>query len=976
MLEPLARAAFLDQACGGDPELRASAERLVLACERAAESTGFLAGSAAAFVSPMLAAGGSGAAPGASRSSELLGDPDHDLSSRAALLDALRIALVDRYDVEREIGRGGMATVFLAQDRKHHRPVALKLLNRELGALLGVDRFLAEIQVMARLQHPNLLPLFDSGEVRPELSSEGDPPRFLFYVMPFVAGESLRARLSRERQLPVAEAIAIAVEVAGALDYAHRHGVVHRDLKPENILLHDGHPLVADFGIALALSRAGSSRITQTGILVGTPQYMSPEQVSAEDTIDGRSDIFALACVLYELLTGDPPHTGSSVQAVIARILSDPPRAVRTVRPNVPEPVERALDRALAKLPADRFATAEKFAEALVEDGRSEGRYGGKATTSPVLRSSRLPFIGVAVVACLLTAALGWWLGRQSGTPEASWSTFTQLTDAAGVETSPSLSPDGESFAYASNARGSSDIYVQRVGGRNPVLVAGDSAVDEVWPAYSPDGRQIAYSLKGGGIFIVGATGESTRRITTLGSYPAWSPDGKQVVFSSEEVETPYNTLGTGRLWTVSVSGGEPREIGTNRPSSKDFGTYQPAWSPGGGRIAYWANVQGQRDLETVSASGGTPVKVTDDLALDWAPVWSPDGKYLYFASDRGGAMGIWRVALDEASGRTKGNPEPIATGVDVDMDLPHLSRDGSTLIFRSKIESVNPAAVAFDPIAGRMGTATLLQHRSGVLAPTDVSPDGKWLTLVNIPDRRQDLFLMRPDGTGLTRLTDDEARDWSPRFTPDGTALVFYSNVSGKYDAWSIRLDGSARTQLTDVASGIAFAMLAPDGKQLVVGRIPTGGMIGAAPWPLTDKTAKELPLTVPGGAMLPTFWSRDGRWLSGYVVSTAGEPIGFGMHDLGSGTTRLLNTDSRTFDLAWLPGGKVAYFTSKGGLVMQDVVSLQRREITGSLPYPPDILGSIVASPDGKTLYYGARQIEANIWLVKRSHPTERRP
>ena len=883
-----------------------------------------------------------------------------------AVNERLVAALADRYKIERELGQGGMATVYLAQDLRHEREVALKVLHPDLGAALGGERFLSEIKTTARLQHPHILPLLDSGEA----------DTLLYYVMPYVRGETLRTRLERERQLPIEDALRIAREVADALGAAHMLGIIHRDIKPENILLQGGHALVADFGIALAVQHAAGQRMTQTGLSLGTPQYMSPEQAMGEKTLDARSDIYALGAVTYEMLVGEPPFTGPTVQTIVAKVLTERPTAPRALRDTVPGGVEAAVLKALAKLPADRFATAEKFAEALVEDGRSEGRYGGKATTSPVLRSSRLPFIGVAVVACLLTAALGWWLGRQSGTPEASWSTFTQLTDAAGVETSPSLSPDGESFAYASNARGSSDIFVQRVGGRNPVLVAGDSAADEVWPAYSPDGRQIAYSLKGGGIFIVGATGESTRRITTFGSYPAWSPDGKQVVFSSEEVETPYNTLGTGRLWTVSVSGGEPREIGTNRPSSKDFGTYQPAWSPGGGRIAYWANVQGQRDLETVSASGGTPVKVTDDLALDWAPVWSPEGKYLYFASDRGGAMGIWRVAIDEASGRTNGNPEPIATGVDVDMDLPHLSRDGSTLIFRSKIESVNPAAVAFDPIGGRIGTATLLQHRSGVLAPTDVSPDGKWLTLVNIPDRRQDLFLMRPDGTGLTRLTDDEARDWSPRFTPDGTALVFYSNVSGKYDAWSIRLDGSARTQLTDVASGIAFAMLAPDGKQLVVGRIPTGGMIGAAPWPLTDKTAKELPLTVPGGAMLPTFWSRDGRWLSGYVVSTAGEPIGFGMHDLGSGTTRLLNTDSRTFDLAWLPGGKVAYFTSKGGLVMQDVVSLQRREITGSLPYPPDILGSIVASPDGKTLYYGARQIEANIWLVKRSHPTERKP
>jgi serine/threonine-protein kinase len=880
-----------------------------------------------------------------------------------AVNDRLTAALADRYRIERELGQGGMATVYLGRDLRHDRDVAIKVLHPDLGAALGGDRFLSEIKTTARLQHPHILPLLDSGEA----------DTLLYYVMPYVRGETLRTRLERERQLPIEDALRIAREVADALGAAHTLGIIHRDIKPENILLQGGHALVADFGIALAVQHAAGARMTQTGLSLGTPQYMSPEQAMGEKTLDARSDIYALGAVTYEMLVGEPPFTGPTVQTIVAKVLTERPTAPRALRDTVPSGVEGAVLKALAKLPADRFASAEKFAEALDQGATTRGRE--DATRSRVPASSGLRIL-LTLGVLALTAALGWWLGRRSGTPDPSWSAFTQLTDAAGVETSPSLSPDGESFAYASNERGSSDIYVQRVGGRNPVLVAGDSAVDEVWPAYSPDGRQIAYNHKGGGIFVAGATGESARRVTTFGSYPAWSPDAKQLVFSSEEVETPYNTLGTGTLWTVDVSGKTPSQVTIDRNEARDFGVYQPAWSPNGSRIAYWVNIGGQRDLESVPVSGGIPVKITDDIALDWAPVWAPDGKHIYFASDRGGAMGLWRVAIDEASGRTNGSPEPIAAGVDVDMDLPHLSRDGRALIFRSKIESVNPASVEFDPVAGRIGTATLLQHRSGILAPTDVSPDGKWLALVNVPDRRQDLFLMRPDGTGLTRLTDDEARDWSPRFTPDGTGLVFFSNVSGKYEAWSVRLDGSGRTQLSDVASGIAFAMFAPDGKQLAVGRIPTGGLIGTGPWPMTEKTAKALALEIEGGAMQPTFWSRDGRWLSGYVVSPTGEPVGFGIFEIATGQARRLNSDSRQFDLAWLPGGRVVYFTTKGGLVMQDVVSLQRRDVSGSLPYPPDILGSIVASPDGRTLYYGARQIEANIWLVTRSLPAEPTP
>src|ERR1043166_2665867 len=245
-------------------------------------------------------------------------------------LSHLSAALSGRYAVEREIGAGGMATVFLARDLQHDRRVALKVLNPELGAVLGVERFLSEIRVTANLQHPNLLPLFDSGE------AEG----LLFYVMPYVEGESLRARLDREKQLPVDEAIRIAIAVASALDYAHRHGVIHRDLKPDNNLLHEGQPLIADFGIALAVSNAGGNRITQTGLSLGTPQYMSPEQATGDRTIDGRTDIYSLGAVLYEMLTGEPPHAGTTAQAIIAKVITDKPRSIRLTRDTVPPYVE------------------------------------------------------------------------------------------------------------------------------------------------------------------------------------------------------------------------------------------------------------------------------------------------------------------------------------------------------------------------------------------------------------------------------------------------------------------------------------------------------------------------------------------------------------------------------------------------------------------------------------------------------------
>jgi serine/threonine-protein kinase len=279
----------------------------------------------------------------------------------STVIDRLTDALADRYRIERELGAGGMATVYLAEDLKHKRHVALKVLKPELAAVLGAERFVQEITTTAALQHPHILPLFDSG------TADG----FLYYVMPFIDGETLRAKLDRETQLGVEEAVRIASDVASALHYAHTHGVIHRDIKPENILLHDGRPMVADFGIALAVSAAAGGRMTETGLSLGTPHYMSPEQATADKDITGRSDVYSIGSVLYEMLSGDPPHTGSSAQQIIMKIITEPAQSVTQFRKSVPPNVAGAVAKALEKLPADRFATAKEFADALANAGFS-----------------------------------------------------------------------------------------------------------------------------------------------------------------------------------------------------------------------------------------------------------------------------------------------------------------------------------------------------------------------------------------------------------------------------------------------------------------------------------------------------------------------------------------------------------------------------------------------------------------------------
>src|SRR2546425_506697 len=325
----------------------------------------------------------------------------------ADLLERVRASLAGRYTIERELGRGGMATVYLAEDLKHHRQVAVKVLKPELAALLGPERFLHEIQVTSHLQHPHILPLFDSGHA----------DRFVFYVMPFVDGESLRDRLSREKQLPIEDAFEITRAVASALDYAHRHGVIHRDIKPENVLLHDGQALVADFGVALAVTAAGGGRLTETGLSIGTPHYMSPEQATGERQITARSDVYSLGSVLYEMLVGEPPFSGPTAQAIVAKVLTERPQPIVPRRDTVPLHVEAAVLNALAKLPADRFATALQFVDAL---NRPTGVLGAAELEIPeavrrrlavraltrVLRRPALPWSVAALLAALVGAEM------------------------------------------------------------------------------------------------------------------------------------------------------------------------------------------------------------------------------------------------------------------------------------------------------------------------------------------------------------------------------------------------------------------------------------------------------------------------------------------------------------------------------------------------------------------------------------------
>jgi tRNA A-37 threonylcarbamoyl transferase component Bud32 len=405
-------------------------------------------------------------------------------------LDRLQAALADRYRVERELGAGGMATVYLAEDLKHHRKVAVKVLHPELAAVLGAERFLVEIQTTANLQHPHILPLHDSGQAA----------GLLFYVMPYVEGESLRQRLARERQLPIDDAVRITREVASALDYAHRHGVIHRDIKPENILLHEGQALIADFGIALAVSSAGGQRMTQTGMSLGTPEYMSPEQALGERTLTARSDVYSLGCVLYEMLTGEPPFTGATVQALIAKMMSERPVPPSKVRDTVPPQVEAAVLGALAKLPADRLESAARFAEAL--DGRGGP---GSPAMPPLPPTARAQPIGRLALAALALAATGAVVGRLSKPdgPPAPEVYDVALPDSAPMaatanrwgSTELTVAPDGSFVVYTARRGSGTELWWRSLRSAEARPLSGTAGAHG--PVLSPDGDRVAFAADG-----------------------------------------------------------------------------------------------------------------------------------------------------------------------------------------------------------------------------------------------------------------------------------------------------------------------------------------------------------------------------------------------------------------------------------------------------------------------------------------------
>lgn len=956
--EPSERASFLADSCAGDDELRREVESLLAAYDRADK---FIEAPAMEVAAKAAATGGD------------------DLSALGRTIGPYRILSL--------LGVGGMGEVYLAEDARLGRRVALKLLPSEFTHdAERIRRFEREARAASALNHPNIVTIYEIGQI------DG----VYFIATELVEGQTLRGFITRTRT-QLKETVNVIAQVAEALSAAHAAGIVHRDVKPENIMVRpDGYAKVLDFGLAklteLRIEDFGNEKnetlmphsnpqpaitnpqLTDTGAVLGTAAYMSPEQALGQE-VDHRTDIFSLGIVLYEMTAGMHPFRGPTAAATYDALLNRDPSAPVNSNPEMSPELERIIGRALEKDRELRYQTASDLRAELKRWQRTEGS--SPATSASTRGATRrkphdkrigsVVKVGLGLAALLVVVALVYvafrrLLPREISAPIGNLS-FAQLTDQPGTELFPSLSPDGKSVVYTSKASGNWDLYLQRVGGKNPLNLTVDSRADETQPAFSPDGERIAFrsERERGGIFIMGATGESVKRLTDLGYHPSWSPDGRDVAFSTHNIEDPNDrTLERSDIWIVNAATGEKRQL-----TGETIGdAAQPQWSPTGVRIAYWSRRKGgQRDLWTIPAAGGTPVAVTDDAAFDWNPVWAPDGKHLYFASDRGGQMNLWRVAIEEKTGIVKGSPESLTTPSPYAQHLS-FSRDGRRAVYVSQVSSKNILKANFNPDTATLtGVPVAVTRGFKHTAQPNLSPDGEWFVYSTQGEKQEDLFIIDKDGAGTPRqLTDDHFKDRHPRWSPDGKRIVFYSDRGGTYEAWTINRDGSGLQQMTfNSGLTVIYTFWSPDGSRLAYNLRDESCWIIEVGKPWAEQKPQRVPNPPDQSDVFRAFsWSPDGRKLGGWINSPV-EHEGIFIYTFETNSfERITDFGARPI---WLHDSRRLLFRDAGKLFLVNSDTKKVQEISVQSPQPVVEYG---LTNDSRTLYYTLLATEADIWML----------
>jgi len=816
-------------------------------------------------------------------------------------LSRLSAALADTYRLERELGQGGMATVYLAQDLKHDRKVALKVLKPELAAVIGAERFVVEIKTTAALQHPHILPLFDSG------TADG----FLYYVMPFIDGETLRAKLDRETQLGIDEAVRITVAVADALDYAHRHGVIHRDIKPENILLHDGRPMVADFGIALALSAAAGGRMTETGMSLGTPHYMSPEQATAEKLITARSDVYSLGSVLYEMLTGNPPHVGASAQQIIMKIVTDTARPVTELRKAVPRNVADAVAKSLEKLPADRFESAKAFGDALGNPGFVLGATslsGAARRPTALTPADRWTRVGVAAGLLAAGALIGVMAFRRKPadqdavrfTLETGHATRLALRGSADVPFA--LSPDGRSIVFVGrdSTGPGSRLYLRGLDRIEPVAIPGTE--DAIAPFFSPDGLWIGFAT---------VADRKLKKVSVSGGPPVTlATDLPSIVVSAswgDDGFIVYVSNGA-RLSRVSGSGGATEVASDTTPG---VARLWPWVLPGGRAVLFerCTSICAAHDLALLDLDTKKVTTLVEGATRGW---YLPTG-HLMYATDEGA---LYAAAFDVKKRRIVGAAVPLLDNV--------RAAPGFGAYF-----AVSPAGMmaylpgasgAFDRVVStvdRTGREQVIVSRPSGYGHPRWSPDGRRIALMATEGTKHtQVWVYDISSATLSQLTFDSA-NVRPSWSPDGTRLAFSTFRSGTWTVWWAPADGSGPGEPAVEGPGVngsTETSWSRDGKWIVFDGRPAEDSAGSGAEdiftvPTTGQRTRQLVVGTPADEQSGTV-SPDGRWIA-YNSDESGTAQVYVRPFLTPGARSLVST-GRGIEPVWVSNTELAYRNS----------------------------------------------------------------
>jgi Tol biopolymer transport system component len=850
--------------------------------------------------------------------------------------DRLNAALAGRYRIERHLGEGGMASVYLCEDLRHKRKVALKLLKPELAAVLGADRFVQEITTTASLQHPHILPLFDSG------TADG----FLFYVMPLVEGETLREKLNRETQLGVEEAVRIAREVLDALEYAHQHGIVHRDVKPENILLHGGHAMVADFGIALAVSAAAGGRMTETGLSLGTPHYMSPEQATAEKEITARSDVYSLGSVLYEMLTGQPPHVGGSAQQIIMRIITDSARPVSEIRKSVPQNVVAAVAKSLEKLPADRFESAKTFSDALANPGyadMSRALPAGFATAGRGGISPRL--FASAVVLAALAVASAVWSWRAAGRDTGGTAVRFPLTTAPDIHVSDgglAISPDSKTLVFRAERGGVTMLYARALDDAVEHPISGTEDGDE--PFFSPDGTWLGFVTRGQ-LMKVQLAGGSPVPLGTLPSTlrgATWTKG--DVIIVGLGGTTP-------QLQAIPASGGALTPIAPlDTAHGEDFQRF-PLALDDGETVLYvnsQSNVAGS-SIRVLSLKTRTTHPL--DLPGSTSPLAVIDGKLLYVSA----TGSLMAVPFDSRSARLTGTPTPVGADVEIVLGAANaaISRTGS-LVYQSG------SATSQLVLADMHGQAQALFPDEKNFSYPRFSPDGKRLAVGITTATGTDIWIYDLVSGLSTRVTSEGKND-RPEWTPDGArvfyfALIHQGQKQGDLRWQSSDMSGGAGVLMQHPVSGVNEGTISADGHFLAY-RL-NGGPASEDLWYRRldgDTTPKAIAATR-FLEYAPRF-SPDGHWIA-YSSDQSGKSEVYVQAFPALGARYPVTNGGGTAPL-WASDGRHIYYVADGRVNVATVstspgftVTSRQQLFEGAYSLSQIVHAPYDIAPDGKHL------------------------